>query len=36
VDKARKLGLSDEIILEAVQCTSVMMAGIQFLKAAGY
>jgi alkyl hydroperoxide reductase subunit D len=36
VDKARKLGLSDEMILEAVQCTSVMMAGIQFLKAAGY
>ena len=36
VDKARNLGLSDETILEAVQCTAVMMAGIQFLKAAGY
>lgn len=36
VDKARKLGVSDEAILEAIQCTSVMMAGIQFLKAAGH
>ncbi len=36
VDKARKLGVSDETILEAIQCTAVMMAGIQFLKAAGY
>jgi lipoyl-dependent peroxiredoxin subunit D len=36
VDKARKLGLSNEAILEAIQCTAVMMAGIQFLKALGY
>ena len=36
VEKARKLGLSDEAILEAIQCTAVMLAGIQFLKAAGY
>jgi lipoyl-dependent peroxiredoxin subunit D len=36
VDKAKKLGLSNEAILEAVQCAAVMMAGIQFLKALGY
>ncbi|MCA9070053.1 MAG: carboxymuconolactone decarboxylase family protein [Planctomycetaceae bacterium] len=36
VDKARKLGVSNEAILEAIQCTSVMMAGIQFLKSAGF
>lgn len=36
VEKARKLGMTDETILEAVQCTAVMLAGIQFLKAAGY
>lgn len=36
VTKARKLGVSDEAILEAIQCTSVMMSGIQFLKAAGH
>lgn len=36
VEKSRKLGVSDEAILEAIQCTSVMMAGIQFLKAAGH
>jgi glutamate dehydrogenase len=34
VTKARQLGLSDEAILEAVQCTATMMAGVQFLKAA--
>jgi alkyl hydroperoxide reductase subunit D len=36
VEKARKLGLSDDAILEAIQCTSVMLAGIAFLKSAGY
>ena len=36
VSKARDLGLSDEAILETIQCTAVMLAGIQFLKAAGY
>ncbi len=36
VDKARKLGVSDEAILEAIQCTAVMAAGIQYLKATGY
>lgn len=36
VEKARKLGLLDEAILEAIQCASVMLAGIAFLKSAGY
>ncbi len=36
VDKARKLGLTDEMILETIQCAAVMLAGIQYLKAAGY
>lgn len=36
VGKARDLGVSDDAILEAIQCTAVMQAGIQFLKAAGY
>lgn len=36
VGKARDLGLSDDAILEAIQCAAVMQAGIQFLKAAGY
>jgi alkyl hydroperoxide reductase subunit D len=36
VEKARKLGLSDEAILEAIQCTAVMLAGLGFLRAAGY
>jgi alkyl hydroperoxide reductase subunit D len=36
VEKSRRLGLSDEAILEAVQCTATMAAGIAFLKAAGY
>lgn len=36
VDKARELGVSDEAILETIQCAAVMMAGIQFLKTAGY
>jgi lipoyl-dependent peroxiredoxin subunit D len=35
VDKARQLGLSDDAILEAIQCSAVMQAGVQFLKAAG-
>jgi alkyl hydroperoxide reductase subunit D len=36
VGKARDLGLSDDAILEAIQCAAVMQAGVQFLKAAGY
>lgn len=35
VDKARSLGVSDDAILEAIQCTATLMAGIQFLKYAG-
>lgn len=35
VEKSRQLGVSDEAILETVQCAAVMLAGIQFLKAAG-
>ncbi len=35
VSRARDLGLSDEAILEAVQCGATMAAGLQFLKAAG-
>ena len=34
VDKARALGLSDEQILECIQCASTMYAGCQFLAAA--
>jgi alkyl hydroperoxide reductase subunit D len=36
VEKSRSLGISDEAILEAVQCAAVMMAGIAFLKASGH
>jgi lipoyl-dependent peroxiredoxin subunit D len=35
VTKARQLGLSDEAILEAIQCAATVLAGVQFLKAAG-
>ncbi len=35
VGKARQLGVSDEQILEAIQCTATMYSGIQFLKHAG-
>jgi len=35
VDKARALGVSDDAILETIQCTATMTAGIQFLKHAG-
>jgi alkyl hydroperoxide reductase subunit D len=35
VGQARQLGLSDEQILEAIQCTATLVAGIQFLKHAG-
>jgi alkyl hydroperoxide reductase subunit D len=34
VDKSRSLGLSDEQILECIQCASTMYAGCQFLNAA--
>lgn len=34
VDKSRALGLSDEQILECIQCASTMYAGCQFLNAA--
>jgi len=34
VDKARKLGLNDEQILEAVQCAATMVAGTSFTSAA--
>jgi alkyl hydroperoxide reductase subunit D len=34
VDKARALGLSDDQILECIQCASTMYAGCQFLNAA--
>lgn len=36
VKKARDLGLSHEAILECIQCTAVLLAGIQFLKASGH
>jgi alkyl hydroperoxide reductase subunit D len=36
VEKARKLGISDEAILEAVQCASTMSAGTAYLKSAGF
>lgn len=36
VEKARQLGLRNEQILEAIQCAATMLAGIQFLKAAGH
>lgn len=35
VTKARDLGISDEAIMETVQCAATMAAGCQFLKAAG-
>jgi alkyl hydroperoxide reductase subunit D len=35
VEKARQLGVADEAILEAIQCTAAMAAGIAFLKASG-
>mgnify|MGYP002623892880 CR=1 FL=1 len=35
VDAARRLGISDEAILEAVQCAATVVAGTSFLKAAG-
>lgn len=34
VEKARQLGLSDDQILEAVQCAATMSAGVAFLNAA--
>lgn len=34
VKKVRDLGVSDEAILEAIQCTSVAISGVQFTKAA--
>lgn len=36
VAQVRNLGVSDEAILEAVQCAATMSAGVQYLKAAGY
>jgi len=36
VDKARKLGISDDAILETVQCAATILAGTQFLNSAGY
>lgn len=35
VEKARQLGIADEAILETIQCAAVVLAGAQFLKAAG-
>jgi alkyl hydroperoxide reductase subunit D len=35
VAKARELGINEEAILESIQCAATMLAGIQFLKAAG-
>jgi alkyl hydroperoxide reductase subunit D len=35
VEKARQLGVAEEAILEAIQCTATMAAGIAFLKASG-
>jgi alkyl hydroperoxide reductase subunit D len=35
VAKARQLGLSDEQLLEAIQCASTIFAAVQFLKHAG-
>jgi alkyl hydroperoxide reductase subunit D len=35
VDSARKLGLSDDAILECVQCAATMASGCGFLNAAG-
>lgn len=35
VEKARQLGLSDDAILEAVQCAATMSAGCSFLNAGG-
>ncbi len=34
VKKARDLGLSDDVILETIQCASVAYAGVQFTKSA--
>lgn len=36
LDAAVNLGLSHEAALEAIQCAATMMAGIAFLKSAGY
>lgn len=36
VAQARKLGVSDEAILEAVQCAATMAAGVHYLRAAGH
>ena len=36
VDQVRKLGVSDEAILETVQCAATMASGAAFLNAAGY
>ena len=35
VSQASQLGLSNEAILEAIQCASTMLSGIQFLRATG-
>jgi lipoyl-dependent peroxiredoxin subunit D len=35
VAKARQLGLTDEAILETIQCAATVYSGVQFLKAAG-
>lgn len=34
VEKARRLGVSDETILETIQCAATVYAGVMFLKAA--
>lgn len=36
VEKVRQLGVTDEAILETIQCAATMAAGISFLNAAGY
>lgn len=36
VDALRNLGVSDEAILEAIQCAATVAAGTAYLKAAGY
>lgn len=35
VEKARKIGISDEAIHEAIQCAATMVGGIQFLRSLG-
>ena len=35
VEKSRRLGIADEAILETIQCAAVVLAGVQFVKAAG-